>query len=189
MREAPVLVERIWRVCDEKESGIKIRINNEMETALCETVKASADTPEWPRACAATMLEFRRSGRVGRVERAEMQHSPSRSTHPKVLRMQRDLVLGECLREDVRGHIFRGTVLELDSLVGDGLANEMKSNVDVLRPRVVVIVGGEAESGLIVAVEYGGSGKGSEKGLGESSEPNAFLRRVSCGDVLGLGGG
>ena len=135
------------------------------------------------------MLEVRRSGRVGRVERAEMQHSPSRSTHPKVLRVQRDLVLGECLREDVRGHIFRGTVLEVDGLVGDGLTNEMESNIDVFRPRVVVVVGGEAECGLVVAVEDSGSGKGSEKGLGQSPEPNAFFRRVSRGDVFGLGGG
>ena len=88
------------------------------------------------------MLEFRRSSRVGRVERAEMQHSPSRSTHPKVLRVQRDLVFGECLREDVRGHIFRGTVLEVDNLVSDGLANEMEAYVNVFCPRVIVVVGG-----------------------------------------------
>jgi hypothetical protein len=71
---------------------------------------------------------------------AEMQHSPSRATDPEGLRVDRDLELRERLREDIRGHIFSGTVLDVDSLVVDGLADEMKSYVDVLRASVVVVV-------------------------------------------------
>ena len=47
-----------------------------------------------------------RSSRPGRVCR--VQHSPSSAANPQILRVNRDLVLGERFREDVRGHILRG---------------------------------------------------------------------------------
>jgi hypothetical protein len=63
--------------------------------------------------------------RVGRVECAEMQHSPSSATNPEAQRMNRDLVLRERFREDVRGHIFCRTIFDVDLLVGNGLSYEM----------------------------------------------------------------
>ena len=48
--------------------------------------------------------------RVGRVECAEMQHSPSSVANPQVLRVYHDLVLGERFCEDIRGHILHGAV-------------------------------------------------------------------------------
>src|SRR6266702_2643499 len=119
----------------------------------------------------------------------KMQHSPSRSTNPEGLRMQRDLELRERLREDVRGHVVRRAVLDVDCLVGDGLANEMEPYVDVFGPRVIVIFCGEVKGCLVVAVESGRGRGGAEKGLSQSAEPDAFFCRVSCGNVFGLGGG
>jgi hypothetical protein len=49
---------------------------------------------------------------------AEMQHSPSRATNPESLRVNRDFKSRERLREDIRGHIFCGTVLDVDFVVG-----------------------------------------------------------------------
>jgi hypothetical protein len=82
--------------------------------------------------------------RVGRVERAEMQHSPSRSTNPEGLRMEHYLKLRERLRENVHGHVFSGAVFDVDLIVGNGLSNEVKSNVDVFGAHMVVVVGGES---------------------------------------------
>ena len=70
--------------------------------------------------------------------------------------MNRDLVLQERLREDVRGHVFSGAILHVDVPVGNGLTNKMESYVDMLHACVVIVIGGEAECGLIVAIENNG---------------------------------
>ena len=57
--------------------------------------------------------------RVGWVECAEMQHSPSSAANPQVLRVNRDLVFGEHFCEDVRGHILRGAIDNVDCPVHD----------------------------------------------------------------------
>ena len=67
-----------------------------------------------------------------------MQHSPSRATDPESLRVDRDLELWERLREDVRGHFFGGTVLDVHGFIFDGLADEVESNVDVFGACVVL---------------------------------------------------
>ena len=94
--------------------------------------------------------------RVGRVECAEMQHSPSSAANPQVLRVNRDLVFGERFREDVRGHILRGAIDDVDCPVHDGLSNEVELYVDVLGASMIVVICCEMDSGLIVAVECGG---------------------------------
>ncbi|SRR6266702_937807 len=119
----------------------------------------------------------------------KMQHSPSRSTNPEGLRMQRDLELREQLHEDVCSHVIGGAVLDVDSLVSDSLANEVESYVNVLGPCVIVIFCGEVEGCLVVAVESGRGRGGAEKGLSQSAEPDTFLCRMSCGDIFSLGSG
>ena len=94
--------------------------------------------------------------RVGQVECAEMQHSPSSAANPQVLRVNCDLVFGERFREDVRGHILRGAIDDVDCPVHDGLSNEVESYVDVLGVSMIVVIHCEMDSGLIVAVECGG---------------------------------
>ena len=100
--------------------------------------------------------------RVGRVECAEMQHSPSRATNPESLRVQRDFEFRERLREDVCSHSLHGAVFDIDLPVRYGLSNEVKTYVDVFRASVIIIISREMECGLIIAVEGGGSGMGPE---------------------------
>ena len=57
---------------------------------------------------------------------ADLHHSPSRATNPEGLRVNRDLVLRERLREDVRGHVFSGAILHVDVPVGNGLTNKVR---------------------------------------------------------------
>jgi hypothetical protein len=76
--------------------------------------------------------------------------------------MDRDFEPRERLREDVRGHIFCRAVLDVDFLVGNGLANEMESNVDVLCACVIVVIGGESKRRLVIAEEGSGSGRSAE---------------------------
>ena len=110
-----------------------------------------------------------------------MQHSPSSAANPKVLRVNRDLVFGERFREDVRGHIFRGAIFDVNNPVRDGLANEVEADVDVLGTSVVVIICGEVERGLVVAVEGDRCSDVAEEWGDESSKPNAFLGCVRYG--------
>jgi hypothetical protein len=91
-----------------------------------------------------------------------MQHSPSRATNPESLRVNCDFKSRERLGEDIRGHIFCGTVLDVDFVVGNGLANKMESNVDMFCSCMVVVVGGELEHCLVVAEEGSGGGRGAE---------------------------
>ena len=65
--------------------------------------------------------------------------------------MNRNFELRECLREDVRGHIFCGAVLHVDVPGVNRLTNEMEVHVDMLRVGVVVVICCKAESGLVVA--------------------------------------
>ena len=104
-----------------------------------------------------------------------MQHSPSSAANPQVLRVNRDLVLGERFREDVRGHILRGAVFDMNSPVCDGLSYEVESYVDMLSAGVVVVVRGEVDGGLIVAVQCGGCGDMAEELGGEPAKPEAFF--------------
>jgi hypothetical protein len=47
----------------------------------------------------------------------KMQHSPSHSTDPKVLRVQRNLEFGDRLCEDVRVYFFCGAVTHCDLVI------------------------------------------------------------------------
>ena len=90
--------------------------------------------------------------RVGWVECAEMQHSPSSAANPQVLQVNHDLVFGERFHEDVCGHILHGAIDDVDCPVHDGLLNEVKSYVDVLGASMIVVIRCEMYSGLIVTV-------------------------------------
>ena len=118
-----------------------------------------------------------------------MQHSPSRATDPESPRVDRDLELRERLREDIRGHVFSGTVLDVHGFVFDGLANKMESYVDVFGACVVVVVGCEVDSCLVIAERGGGIGCDVEEGLCKATKPDTLLCCVSSGDVFGFCGG
>ena len=118
-----------------------------------------------------------------------MQHSPSSAANPQVLRVNRNLVLGERFREDVRGHILSGAVFDVNSPIRDGLLNEVELYVNMLGAGVVVVVRSEVDGGLIVAVQCGGCGDVAEELGGEPAKPEAFFRSVCCGNILSFGGG
>ena len=103
--------------------------------------------------------------------------------------MDRDLVLGERFREDVRGHILRRAVFNVNNPVRDGLANEVEADVDVLGTSMVVIICGEVERGLVVAVEGDRCSDMAEEWGDESSKPNAFLGCMRCGHIFGFSSG
>ena len=100
--------------------------------------------------------------------------------------MNCDLELWERLCEDVRSHFFCGAVFHVDMPVVNHLANEVKSNIDMFRVSVVIVICSESERGLVVTVESGRSWGRSKKGLDKSSKPDAVLRGVSCCDIFGL---
>ena len=126
---------------------------------------------------------------VGWVECAELLHSPSCSTNPKGLQVECDLELWECLCEDVCGHFFHWTILDIDLLVRNSLSNKMVAYIDVFGPHMIIVVCGEMEHSLIVAEKGGGRVKVPKQRANESSQPDAFFHYVSSGDVFGLGGG
>ena len=76
--------------------------------------------------------------------------------------MQRDFKFRERLREDVRGHSLCGAVFDVDLPVRYGLANEVETYVNMFCASVIVVVCCEVKRGLIVTVEGGWSGVGSE---------------------------
>lgn len=103
--------------------------------------------------------------------------------------MQRNLVLRKRLGEDVRGHIFSGAVLDVNVPVGSRLSNKMVADIDVFGASVIIVLGGQMECGLIIAVEGGGGPSDAEEGFGQPPEPDTLLGRMGGGDVFGLGGG
>ena len=63
-----------------------------------------------------------------------------------------DLPARKCLGERVGCHIVRGTIYDVDGGTCNDLADEVIANVDVLRPRVVVVVHCKLECHLVVAI-------------------------------------
>ena len=60
-------------------------------------------------------------------------------------------MLGDCFREDVRGHFFCFAVFNSNVFVCDALSNKVISYVDVFCARVIVIFSGEVYGCLVVA--------------------------------------
>ena len=118
-----------------------------------------------------------------------MQHSPSRATDRESLQVDHNLELWECLREDVCSHLFSGTILDVHGFIFDGLADEVELNVEMFGECVVVVVGCEADSCLVVAEEGGGNRCDVKEGLYKATKPNAFLHCMSRSDVFSFCGG
>ena len=68
--------------------------------------------------------------------------------------MLHDLLVWECLCENVCGHVISGTVLQLNESVLYHIANEMVMDVNVFCACVIVIVLSKLECSLVVAVEH-----------------------------------
>lgn len=77
----------------------------------------------------------------------------------------------QCLSQGIGDHVCSGAVNELEFIIVDDPANEIKMNVDMLHLSVVLMVFGEGNSGLIVGKEGGRFSDGSEQFSNEQSKP------------------
>jgi len=96
------------------------------------------------------------------------------------------LPLGKCLGQDVCSHVVSWTVYKIDNFPHNALANEMVSNVDVLRAYVIVVINCKRERGLIVAVKGCLSDQQGEQFAYEATEPDALLRSMRSCDIFHL---
>lgn len=99
-----------------------------------------------------------------------------------------DFRRGERLRECVGDHVVGRAIDETNRAVLDDPTDEMEAHVDVLRVRVILVVLGERNRGLVVQKE-GRCVEGGVEDFGdEGTKPECFLRSVCRGDVFGLRG-
>ena len=71
---------------------------------------------------------------------------------PKSKGMAQHLLVQQCFGEYVGGHVVHGAVADVHSPTSHYLANEMEMDVNVLGPHVIVIICGQLQGGLVVAV-------------------------------------
>src|SRR6266436_6348184 len=92
-------------------------------------------------------------GHLGSPWPSQFQHSPAGATQSKGHGMMHDFPARERLREDVSSHVIGGAIGQRDFNPLNGIADEVKSYVDVLGTRMVVVSERESNSCLIITEE------------------------------------
>jgi hypothetical protein len=85
-----------------------------------------------------------------------LQHSPSNGAESEAAREVLDLRRGERLSECVCDHVGGGAVNKAEGAPLNNPTNKMIADIDVLGPRVVMVVLRESNRGLIVRKDGGG---------------------------------
>ena len=85
--------------------------------------------------------------------------------------------------EDVGGIFLRATVRDEDGAVGDALADEVMTYVDVLRASVELMILGKSDSGEIIGRDDGGRISAKVEFSEESAEPNSFFGKIGRAHV------
>ena len=77
----------------------------------------------------------------------------------------------QSLGEDVGYHVVRGAVHESDRALLDDPSDPMVTHIDVLRARMVLVVSGQRDGGLVIGEQCGGGCEGAEHLGDEAAEP------------------
>ena len=71
---------------------------------------------------------------------------------PKSKGVAQHLPVQQCFGEYICSHVICGAVVDVYSPASHNLVDEVEVNVNVLGPRMIVIVCGQLQGGLVVAV-------------------------------------